>query len=100
MQNKKFYIILSLIILFAFSTKAIASLTFTNNTIVGTAASTIDVGSGNTLSLQTTNNGNVVIGTGVTSLGGALVDSQYSLFIGANGRSAVNFQEDKGADSS
>lgn len=67
--SKKFYIILALALMLAFASKAIASLTFTTNAITGTAASIIDVGSGNALSLQTTNNGNIITGSGNFGIG-------------------------------
>ena len=69
--SKKFYIILTLILTLVFTTKALASLTFTSDAITGTAASTIDVGSGNALSLQTTNNGNIITGSGNFGIGTA-----------------------------
>ena len=71
-MNKK---ILSIFVfsLFIFgSTKVLASLTFSNNAITGTTASSIDVGAGNTLSLQTTNNAPITTGTGLVTLGGSL----------------------------
>ncbi len=63
MENKK---IVTLIILLTFlvTTKAFASLTLSTNSIIGTSASTIDLGSGHDLYLQT-NTGNVGIGTTV-----------------------------------
>ena len=60
-QQKKFYILL-IILALVFTTKAFAALTFTNNTITGTNASTIDLGSGHDLYLQTSG-GSVGIGT-------------------------------------
>jgi hypothetical protein len=47
----------------------LADLTFTNNSISGTTASLLDVGAGNTLSLQTTNNGPVAFGNGLVTIG-------------------------------
>lgn len=71
-MNKKLLSIIVLILMFAFSSTAFASLTFTTNAITGTTASTIDLGSGNALSLQTTNNGAITTGTGMVTLGGSL----------------------------
>ena len=81
MQNKKLYIVFTLIITLAFSTTAFASLTFTTDAITGTTASTIDVGA-NALSLQTTNNGNIALGTGKLGIGTttplSLIDQRLS----------------------
>jgi hypothetical protein len=90
MQNKKFYVVFALIITLAFSTKVFASLTFTTDAITGTAASTIDVGA-NALSLQTTNNGNIVLGTGKLGIGTtnplSLIDQQLSFdFVNRGGK--------------
>lgn len=61
-MNKKILSILVLVLIIVFGTKAYASLTFTTDAITGTTASTIDLGSGNDLYLQT-NGGKVGIGT-------------------------------------
>ena len=71
-MNKKIFSILILLFVISFSTTALASLTFTTDAIIGTAASAMDVGTGNTLSLQVTNNGPITIGTGLVTLGGNL----------------------------
>jgi hypothetical protein len=93
MQNKKFYVVFVLIITFAFSTKVFASLTFTTDAITGTAASTIDVGA-NALSLQTTNNGNIVLGTGKLGIGTtnplSLIDQQLSFDFANRGGKVVS----------
>ncbi|MFA5840844.1 MAG: hypothetical protein WC847_01045 [Candidatus Paceibacterota bacterium] len=86
-MNKK---ILSILVfsLFVFgTTKAFASLTFSSSAITGTTASTIDVGTGNALSLQTTNNGAITTGTGMVTLGGGL-----TLPMTANSTSGVIFK--------
>ena len=62
-MNKKI-IFFGLLLSFVFVSHAFASLTFTTNAITGTTASTIDLGVANTLSLQTTSNGNIITGTG------------------------------------
>ena len=72
MNKQKFYIVLALLFTFLFSTKALASLTFSTSAITGDASSVIDLGSGNTLSLQTTNNGAITTGSGLITLGGNL----------------------------
>src|SRR3989344_657035 len=69
MHKNKIFIVFVLLIALAFTTKAYASFTFSSSAITGTAASTIDVGSGNALSLQTTNNGNIITGSGKLGLG-------------------------------
>ncbi|MFA5840963.1 MAG: hypothetical protein WC847_01665 [Candidatus Paceibacterota bacterium] len=69
MLKQKFYIVIVLVLTLAFSTKALASLTFSSAAITGTTASTIDVGSGNALSLQTTNGGNIITGSGNVGIG-------------------------------
>src|SRR3989344_2085377 len=71
MHKQKIYIAFVLLIALAFTTKAYASFTFSSSAITGTAASTIDVGSGNALSLQTTNNGNIITGSGNFGIGTA-----------------------------
>jgi len=53
MQNKKFYILIILVLTFFFSTQVFASLTFTTDAITGTTDSSIDLGAGNNLFLQT-----------------------------------------------
>lgn len=68
-MNKKILGIFVLVLTFSFSTTAFASLTFTTDAITGTSASTIDVGASNALSLQTTNNGDIAIGTGNIGIG-------------------------------
>ncbi len=73
MRHEKFYIIIILVLTLSFSTQAFASLTFTSNVITGTTASSIDLGAGNDLSLQTTGNGAINLGSGLlTSLGSAV----------------------------
>lgn len=73
MKNiKKFYLLLVLILVLVFSNTAYASLTFTANAITGTTASTIDLGSGNGLSIQTTGNGTITTGSGLVTTGGSL----------------------------
>ncbi|MEX2437528.1 MAG: hypothetical protein WD509_03050 [Candidatus Paceibacterota bacterium] len=67
-QNLFIITVLSLMLVFG-ATKAFAALTFSSTAITGTDATTIDVGAGNTLSLQTTNNGNVLFGTGKVGIG-------------------------------
>ena len=93
MQNKKLYIVFTLIITLAFGTTAFASLTFTTDAITGTTASTIDVG-GSTLSLQTTNNGNIVLGTGKLGIGTttplSLIDQQLSFDLTNRGGKIFN----------
>lgn len=71
-MNKKILSIFVLVLTLLFSTQAFASLTFTSNAITGTTASSIDLGSGNTLSLNTTNNAPITTGTGLVTLGGSL----------------------------
>lgn len=69
---KKILSIFVLVLTLSFSTQAFASLTFTNDAITGTTASTIDLGAGNTLSLQTMSNGAINLGSGLlTSTGSA-----------------------------
>ncbi|MFZ3011832.1 MAG: hypothetical protein WA060_02450 [Minisyncoccia bacterium] len=60
-MNKKILGVLVLVLMLAFSTTAFASLTFTSDAITGTTASTIDLGVGNNLLLQTSG-GRVGIG--------------------------------------
>jgi hypothetical protein len=69
--NQKIVIVLTIILTLTFSTKAFAAFTLSSNAITGTVASTIDLGAGNALSLQTTNNGNIIIGNGTTTIGSA-----------------------------
>ncbi len=71
-MSKKILSILLLVFTLSFTTHAFASLTFTSDAITGTTASSIDLGSGNTLSLNTTNNAPVTVGTGLVTLGGSL----------------------------
>jgi hypothetical protein len=61
-----------LLAVFFITTQALASFTFSANTISGTTNSNIDVGAGNTLLMQTINNGPVTIGTGLVTIGGNL----------------------------
>ncbi|MFA5932336.1 MAG: hypothetical protein WC793_03095 [Candidatus Paceibacterota bacterium] len=68
-MNKKILSILVFSLVILGATKALASLTFSSTAITGTAASTIDVGAGNALSLQTTNNGNIITGSGNVGVG-------------------------------
>jgi len=71
-MNKKILSIFVLVLGLSFSTQALASLTFTSNAITGTTASSIDLGVGNALSLQTTGNGAINLGSGLlTSTGSA-----------------------------
>ena len=86
MKNKKILGILVLILVFAFSTTALASLTFTTDAITGTTASTIDLGAGNTLFLNSTNNAPITTGTGLFTISGnlsVLGNATASSFIGA-----------------
>ncbi|MFA5931797.1 MAG: hypothetical protein WC793_00250 [Candidatus Paceibacterota bacterium] len=71
-MNKKILSVLVFSLFVLGATKAFASLTFSSAAITGDAASTIDVGAGNALSLQTTNNGAITTGTGLVTLGGSL----------------------------
>ncbi len=71
-MNKKIFVLLILLLFVSFDTQAFASLTFTSDAITGTTASSIDLGAGNTLSLNTTNNAPITTGTGLVTLGGGL----------------------------
>ena len=71
-MNKKILSVLILLLVVSFSTTALASLTFTTDAITGTSASGIDLGAGNTLSLNTTNNAPITTGAGLVTLGGNL----------------------------
>jgi hypothetical protein len=71
-MNKKIFVFLILLLVVSFGSQAFASLTFTTDAITGTAASTIDIGAGNTLSLQTTGNAPITTGTGLVTTGGNL----------------------------
>ncbi|MFA5931973.1 MAG: hypothetical protein WC793_01185 [Candidatus Paceibacterota bacterium] len=71
-MNKKILSLFVLLVIVLGATKAFASLTFSSAAITGDAASTIDVGAGNALSLQTTNNGAITTGTGMVTLGSSL----------------------------
>ncbi len=62
MYKNKLYILLVVGLTLLFATKAFASLTLSTNSIIGTSSSTIDLGSGHDLYLQT-NGGKVGIGT-------------------------------------
>lgn len=72
MQNKKLFVVIVLLLVFTFNTTVFASLTLTTDAITGTSASTIDLGAGNALSLQTTGNGAINLGTGLVTTGGSL----------------------------
>ncbi|MBI3888908.1 hypothetical protein HY311_03935 [Candidatus Nomurabacteria bacterium] len=73
MQNKKiFYTVLFVFVLFGFASMAAASVTISGTSIIGTVGSTIDIGAGNTLLIQTVGNAPVTIGTGLVTLGGNL----------------------------
>lgn len=72
-MNKKILSIFVLVLTLAFANRAFASLTFTTNAITGTTASTIDLGAGNALSLQTVSNGAINLGTGTVTAGGDLL---------------------------
>ncbi len=85
-MNKKILGILVLILVFAFSATALASLTFTTDAITGNTASTIDLGAGNTLFLNSTNNAPITTGTGLFTVSGnlsVLGNATASSFIGA-----------------
>lgn len=71
-MNKKILFILILFFVVLGATQALATLTFTSNAITGTTASTIDLGSGNALSLQTTGDGAITTGSGLFTAGGSL----------------------------
>lgn len=73
MNKKNFYIGIAVLVGLAFGTQALASFSFSSSAITGTASSTIDVGAGNTLSLQTTGNGAITTGTGTFTAGGDAV---------------------------
>ena len=60
------------VVLFGFTSLAVASVTISGTSIIGTVGSTIDIGAGNTLLMQTLNNGPVTIGSGLVTLGGNL----------------------------
>ncbi|MFA5931813.1 MAG: hypothetical protein WC793_00330 [Candidatus Paceibacterota bacterium] len=68
-MNKKILSLFVLLVLVSGATKTFASLTFSSAAITGDTASTIDVGAGNALSLQTTNNGNIITGSGNFGVG-------------------------------
>ncbi len=81
---------------------AFAALTFSNtsivgdsafNAITGAASTTFDVGSGNTLSLQTTANGPITTGSGAFTIGGILsvanVDRAGSIAIGTSSATTI-----------
>jgi len=62
-SRQRLMMTITLVVAFLFtSSAAFASLTFSSNAITGDATSTIDVGAGNTLNLQTTNNGPITTG--------------------------------------
>lgn len=71
-MNKKILSIFVLVLTLSFTTQAFASLTFTSDAITGTTASSIDLGAGNALSLQTTGNAPITTGTGLVTTGGNL----------------------------
>jgi len=88
-SKKKFYVILILMLSLVFTTKAFASLTFTTDAITGTTASSIDLGAGNALNLQTTGNGAINLGSGLlTSTGSAVfgnnITNRFELWNHAN----------------
>lgn len=71
----------AIVVLLSGASVAIAAITFSNtsitgdssfNAITGATSTTIDVGSGSTLSIQTTNNGPITAGSGLFTIGGAL----------------------------
>ncbi|MFA5931921.1 MAG: hypothetical protein WC793_00890 [Candidatus Paceibacterota bacterium] len=68
-MNKKILSLFVLLVVVSGATKALASLTFSSAAITGDTASTIDVGAGNALSLQTTNGGNIITGSGNVGIG-------------------------------
>jgi hypothetical protein len=71
MNKKNFYIGIAVLVGLAFGTQALASFSFSSSAITGTASSTIDVGAGNALNLQTVGNGAINTGTGLFTMGGA-----------------------------
>lgn len=96
-MNKKILMIIIVCLIVSGATKALASLTFGADVITGTTASVIDVGAGNSLSLQTTNNGNIITGSGNFGIGTATPnnllqvsglinfnDTNFGTFIGKN----------------
>lgn len=62
----------ALMILLAGASVAAAALTFTGTAMTGDAGTTIDVGSGNTLSIQTTANGPITTGSGLLTVAGLM----------------------------
>lgn len=81
---------------------AFAALTFSGssitgdssfNSIVGATSTTWDVGAGNTLSLQTTNNGLITTGSGVFTVGGILsatnIDRAGTISIGTSSATGI-----------
>jgi hypothetical protein len=69
MSKQKISLVLAILFVLTLSTKAFAAFTLSSNAITGTVASTIDLGAGNALSLQTTNNGNITTGNGTLTIG-------------------------------
>lgn len=67
---KKLLIVFVLLLIVSFSTTTFASLTFTTDAITGTTASSLDLGAGNALSIQTTGNGAINLGAGLLTSGG------------------------------
>lgn len=78
-MNKKILGILVLFLTLVFSGTALASLTFTTDAITGTTASTIDLGAGNNLLLQTSG--------GIVGIGTASPEGNFTV----NGNSASVF---------
>ena len=87
MQNKKFYIVIVLVLTLSFTAKALASLTFTTDAITGTAPSTIDLGSENDLLLQTSG-GKIGIGTATPY---STIDINGNLLIGNNAEDEFSY---------
>ena len=77
-MNKKIVLVLISVFALSFSTQVFASLTFTDSAIVGTTASGIDLGSGNTLSLQTIGNAPITTGTGLFTAAGGISSTLFT----------------------
>ncbi|HEY4513546.1 MAG TPA: hypothetical protein VJH06_03475 [Candidatus Paceibacterota bacterium] len=70
MFKQKLLVVTGLVlIVLNFQTPVFAAMTFSSVAISGDTASTVDVGAGNALSLQTNNNGNIITGTGNFGIG-------------------------------